>query len=232
MFIAKELVASQKYRIKRIKNNNANLVELTLDNVARVEAMIYENSYYKNNKPTSSKSLISQLTNQNYNMRIGDIVAAVDRENSTHLNSYKQGRANVTAIMQKYTLNQIKELLKNINGNFDLFNEIAFPKHRAAGEKDRFSYASKLCHSLCIELLSGTPYEDTYCKYDSVLSKVLPLYYEEYCGTKIKLSDYQNQYSKYIQYVDKIRNAAQKRYDGDEISRNGFDHLLWYCHKG
>ncbi len=231
MSVTNEFNASQKYRINRIKNNNHNLVELNLDNVARVEAMIYENSYYKNNKPTSSKSLISILNDQNYNQLIGHIVAAVDRENSTHLNSDKCGRKNVTDRLKKFTFQDIINLLKNKNGKFELLEKIAFPP-KGNDEKDHFSYASKLCHSLCIELLKGTTCEDTYCKYDNVIAKVLPLYYKEYCGKIIKLSDYEKQYSKYIQYVDEIRQAAQKRFGGNLISRNGFDHLIWYSHKG
>ena len=35
----------------------------------------------------------------------------------------------------------------------------------------------------------------------------------------------------FIEYIDNIRNKAEKLY-GKKISRNGFDHLLWYYHKG
>ena len=231
MSILQEQAASIPYRIKHLSNNQ-NLAELSFDNVARVEAMIYQNSAYRHNKSNSSSVLINQLTEENYNNLIGQIVDAVDRENSTHLNAGKNGRASVTAILQKYTLPQLKDLLKNQNGNYDLLNEIAFPQPKAKGVKDRFSYASKLCHNLCIELLQGTPYEDGYCKYDTVLEKALPLYYKEYCGKIIKPSNYRKQYSAYIKYVDEIRQAAQECYDGKIISRNGFDHLIWYFHKG
>lgn len=227
MSMSQEQTVSKKYQIKRMKNN---LVELSFDNVARVEAMIYENSYYKNNKPSSSRSMIKNLTEESYNELIGQIVDAVDKENSTHLNSDKCGRTNVTARLQKYTFSELKELLKNENGEFVLLNEIAFSNDTE--EKDHFSFATKLCHNLCMELLQGTPYEDGYCKYDTVLEKALPLYYKEYCGKVIKPSNYRKQYSTYIKYVDEIRQAAQEHHGGNKISRNGFDHLIWYCHKG
>lgn len=230
MSILQEQTASIPYRIKHLSNNQI-LVELSFDNVARVEAMIYENSAYRHNKPNSSSILVNQLTEQNYNNFIGQIVDAVDRENSTHLNAGKNGRASVTAILQKYTLPQLKDLLKNQNGNYDLLKEIAFPKPKTKGVKDRFSYASKLCQRLCVELLKGTSYEDTYCKYDTVLEKALPFYYKEYCGKIIKPSNYRKQYSTYIKYVDEIRQAAHEYHGGNIISRNGFDHLIWYCHK-
>ena len=31
---------------------------------------------------------------------------------------------------------------------------------------------------------------------------------------------------------DEIRDAAAKKNSGEMISRRGFDHLLWYYHKG
>ena len=34
-----------------------------------------------------------------------------------------------------------------------------------------------------------------------------------------------------IEYIDSIRNKAEELY-GKKISRNGFDRLLWYYHKG
>ena len=36
-----------------------------------------------------------------------------------------------------------------------------------------------------------------------------------------------NEYGDYRKAIDAIRTAS-----GVEISRNGFDHLLWYYHKG
>jgi hypothetical protein len=60
---------------------------------------------------------------------------------------------------------------------------------------------------------------------DNVLKKILPLYAKKYCIPCItnNLKDY----SYYRDIVDKILEKS-----GNKISRNGFDHLLWYYHKG
>ena len=59
---------------------------------------------------------------------------------------------------------------------------------------------------------------------EEILKTVLPLYLGYYkIAQKYDLSDYKD----YRQAVDSIREAS-----GIEISRNGFDHLLWYYHKG
>ena len=59
--------------------------------------------------------------------------------------------------------------------------------------------------------------------YDSILKKVLPRYLDYYELKRYDLDDY----AQYREAVDAIREAS-----GVEISRNGFDHLLWYYHKG
>lgn len=49
--------------------------------------------------------------------------------------------------------------------------------------------------------------------------------YLEYYQIKDKFD--LNDYRQYRQAVDKVRESS-----GNKISRNGFDHLLWYYHKG
>ena len=50
-------------------------------------------------------------------------------------------------------------------------------------------------------------------------------------GIDIKKEEYENKYNQYVKYIDAIRDEAEREY-GKRISRNGFDHLLWYYHKG
>ncbi len=243
MSIVNEKKLSLAHRIKR--NTKEQTVQITIENVARVEAMIYENSYYKNKSNDSSFDLINKLTDKNYNKQsIKNIVEAIDRENRTHLNSdyrskekhgsekaFEGGREAVTCRLAKYSFAELKELLKNKDNTYKLFNEIAFPANEK--ENNHFSFASKFCHNLCMVLFEGTKFEDLYCKYDTVLENALPLYYKEYCKNKIKPKDYKNNYPKYIQYVDEIIECAKIFHgDSEKVSRNGFDHLVWYCHKG
>lgn len=46
---------------------------------------------------------------------------------------------------------------------------------------------------------------------------------------KISQVDFQN-YEVYAMVIDKIREIAGNK-SGYTVSRNGFDHLLWYFHK-
>ena len=55
--------------------------------------------------------------------------------------------------------------------------------------------------------------------------KALPKYIEHY-KINIKEKDLKD-YATYRKAVDKVINKA-----GKQISRNGFDHLLWYYFKG
>ncbi len=74
------------------------------------------------------------------------------------------------------------------------------------------------------EIYEGTEFQDNYSIYDNILKTVLPMYLNFYnIKTKYDLDDYAD----YRKAVDAIRDAS-----GIEISRNGFDHLLWYYHKG
>ena len=86
------------------------------------------------------------------------------------------------------------------------------------------SFASKFCHYACFYVFEGTKYQDNYSIYDSILKTVLP-FYLEYFG--IEQSYNLNEYGDYRMAVDSVRENS-----GIEISRNGFDYLLWYYHKG
>ena len=80
-------------------------------------------------------------------------------------------------------------------------------------------------------MFKGTDYEDNYVIYDSVLVRSLPLYIKRYLNEDIKQKEYINDYLKFSNYIDRIIDSAKKEH-GNKISRNGFDHLIWYYHKG
>ena len=66
---------------------------------------------------------------------------------------------------------------------------------------------------------------DNYSIYDNVVKKVLPRYADKY---KVDYSNKDlNDYREYRKIVDEIISKSNSN-----ISRNGFDHLLWYYHKG
>ena len=242
--------ASQKYLIEEdVYILDKKTVKLTADNVARVEAMIITNSVYKdvfddskepiykkNSKEFkyigSSSYWLRQLkenTNLPYIDILRNIIIAVDIENSTHLNSDTVGREAVLNRISVIEKNDLMRLLKYPGEKYELIYRIQTPETNA--EKTHFSFATKFCHYACLYLFKGEKEEDNFSIYDSVIEKALPLYIKRYLDKDVKIDDYKGKYPEFIKYVDAIIEKASKENDR-KISRNGFDHLLWYYHKG
>ncbi len=121
--------------------------------------------------------------------------------------------------------NELIESLKNPDyKDMKLIREISRITSAERRARINPSFASKFCHYACFYIFEGTEYQDNYLIYNGILKAVLPLYLEYFgIDQKFDLSDYRD----YRMAVDMIRKAS-----GIEISRNGFDHLLWYYHKG
>lgn len=124
---------------------------------------------------------------------------------------------------------ELKKLLKDEAKEYKLLNYIQTPQYK--GEKNHFSFATKFCHYVSLIMFEGTEFEDNYSIYDNVLKKSLCKYIKRYLILDIEEDLFKNDYKKYIGYIDSIRNKVEALY-GKKISRNGFDHLLWYYHKG
>ena len=256
--ISNELKESEKYMLKdeKIDNhfNSYSIVKLTLDNVAKVEAMINTDSNYKNAEDDtlgmicSKNGKIKYVGSSSYWLRqlkevieckkikssqgyvyseiIKNLIIAIDNENSTHLNSDGCGRVAVTNRILKVK-NKLKEYLGK--PNYKLIDIIGSPTE--IGEKNHFSFATKFCHYSCLYLFKGKKEEDNFSVYDSVVRDALPKYIKRYLNEDVKVSEYENNYYEFIKYIDKIRQKAKQEY-GKKISRRGFDHLIWYYHKG
>ena len=249
--IQKELDESKGKMIDDFDYEDNKLVKLTLDNVAIVEAMIQNDSAYirstdkeakpeeKNNGENkyggSSAYWMTQLKHvlfndeitvkYSYDRIIRGAVEAVDRENSTHLNADNKGREEITERICRFGRDKLLNCLKDPDyNNMELFREIAKRTTAEKGARENASFASKFCHYACFYVFEYTEYQDNYSIYDSIMKKVLPLYIKYY---KVSGSYNLEDYKQYREAVDAIRNAS-----GIEISRNGFDHLLWYYHKG
>lgn len=256
-----ESIASKKYLLETeniVFNKRENkVVKLTSDNVARVEAMIRTDSDYKDSSDINKKILIDKngkvkyIGSSSYWLRqlkelldsseiqssegftyeqvIGNLVIAIDNENSTHLNSDNVGRQAVKNKIISISKNQLIEYLKYPNEKYELVNIIQTPKEN--GERNHLSFATKFCHYTCQYLFKDQEIEDNYSIYDNVLKKALPKYIKRYLNEDVDSKEYENDYCLYMRYIDRIRNEAEKLYK-IKISRNGFDHLLWYYHKG
>lgn len=273
--IQEELKLAKDYELKtedvRINGKTIKLVNLTQDNIARVEAMIrMDSSYAKTGEPevgpegttnkikfygstafwmTKLKEAIEtekytyKSNNTNFDI-IQEAVNAVDRENSTHLNSNSTKFSTEPRVLMR---NRIQEIIENPdeqknlknrleNRDLDLVcelsNTIREVKDNEEINRGCTSFSSKFCHYACLWFFGDKDANDNFSIYDNILFQVLPIYEFRYCKTKIlkKVSE-DDFYKNYSDVIDRIREAAKNEY-GQEISRNGFDHLLWYYHKG
>lgn len=250
--IKNELKEAENYML----DIDENIVKITLKNVASVEAMIKNDSAYlragdKNSEPQISKNgkinykgssayWISQLKeilidgkqlsndNHTYEKCIKESIDAIDRENSTHLNADKVGRDEIFDRIMQIDKNELIELLKEpVKDDYKLIKIIG---EKTSKERENFSFATKFCHYACFYLFEGEKEQDNFSIYDGVLANAIPKYCKKF---KIEIGDWQfkGNYKKYIEVIDEIRNKAYEKY-GYLVSRNGFDHLIWYFHKG
>ena len=257
MIIKEESERAKEYMIKTVEQNGEKIVELTPDNVARVEAMIQNDSAYirafdKQAGPEgyprkqteefkyggSTAYWVMQLkdvlikgknvSDDNYSFDdiIKYLVAAIDRENSTHLNADGNGRNEICSRIIDRKEHLI-DWLKNQNKQYEIIDCICKRTNGNRG-RENLSFASKFAHYTAYYLFEETEYQDGFSIYDGILIKALPRYIKAF---DIKTNDYEKNYKNYQDAIDSIISAAERQC-GKRISRNGFDHLIWYYHKG
>lgn len=251
----KKLISNSKKFTKDYRLEKVELPALTVANVAKVEAMIradskyapsdeYDNSEYL---PYWMRELGRHLGCIKGDKRIKDfgevvknVVQKLNKENSTFLNFDKNKDTNRTAV---------DEMIKRINGfendqkklvdllrdrtSGELITLLSNPTELKSKDKGRhISFASKFCHYACFYIFEGKDGQDNFSICDSVVAKVLP-YYLEYWKIKdvdqkkLKFKDKNfEEYREYCKAIDKIIKKSKSK-----ISRNGFDHLLWYYFK-
>ncbi len=247
---------AEKYKLDLIDGKN--LLKINLRNVSIIEAILKIDSQYKGSfnvdyKPKGkykgstaywSNELKKELNNSNtnkdkrYKEIITNLVFAIDREFSTHLNSDRVGREQISKRIITFEKEEIIENLKYPEKvNYSLFNkisEITVPKKEdkklGINGKRNISFASKFCHFVCFYFFEDEKERDKYSIYDSTIKKVLRDYANHYIENYDRNLNLDNYYD-YCACIDKIIEGAQLK-EKDKISRNGFDHLLWYYHKG
>lgn len=266
MGICDEFKSSQQYMLTTEPfdledGKGIELVQLTDENVAKVEAMIRNDSSYiksfdKNAEPTENnngKEVYSGSTaywmtklkdiiegkecNFSYEYIIPKVVRSIDRENSTHLNSDGCGIEEISKRIIALGKDKLIDSLKN--GDLEVFEEIQKITHpnkncdkKYKGRKNT-SFASKFCHFACFFLFEEDELRDKYSIYDNVIVSVLPYYIKKYeVEYKENLEKLKENYSDYRNVIDLIREKVANSDHQKNISRNGFDHLLWYYHKG
>lgn len=236
--------ASQQFKFDFIPDSE-NLLELSLRNVSLVEAMIrIDSKYCKASDKTAGpkgkyggstaywmtelkKYFDSDKRMSNYEPIIKNAVCAVDRENSTHLNA-DGGRNVIAKRIAGFDKDYFIESLRN--RSFEFVEKIAAKTSSAKGARSNPSFASKFCHYACLYLFEGIPEQDNFSIYDGILRKVLPLYAKHYEIKCVKTKLEHNADGVYRYYSQLVDSVLEK--SGNKISRNGFDHLLWYYYKG
>lgn len=249
--IQDELELAKGKMIEEVTFQGKRLAKLTRDNVAIVEAMIRNDSAYIHSIDVNAAPVCTEngavkyggssaywmtllrrvlLCNRpdstyTYEEIIKGAVESVDRENSTHLNADKCGRQEISERIYQFDQEEFVKCLKDPDyKDMKLFREISRITSAEQGARRNLSFASKFCHYACFYVFEGTKYQDNYSIYDGILKTVLPLYLGYF---KVKRDYDLSDYKDYRLAVDAVREAS-----GIEISRNGFDHLLWYYHKG
>lgn len=245
MSIENELMAGKKYQF----DMDRGLVALTIKNVGLVEGMLKLNSSYKkagdiNAKPGhgykgSTAYWVNELRKEFSEKNVEGVVNAVDRENSTHLNADKKGRDDTRNRILKYDNFDSFESALLDTDNYPLITQIAEITTAETRARVNFSYATKFCHFMCFYLYKDEEKKDLYSIYDNVLARVIPDYAREYGVDKNssilidgKLEEYKKADDKaayYSAYQKLIEDIIRK--GKEPISRNGFDHLLWYTNK-
>lgn len=239
-----ELELSQQYDLEL---DEKDMVVLSKTNVAKVEAMIRNDSDYlqigdKESSLTGKskgstaywvgrlKKIYEGNCELSDRVVVENLVRAIDRENSTHLNSDTVGITQMTDRIMKILHSDLLPLLKDPGKEYKLVSILSAPTIIPEGDKlhksrQNYSFATKFCHYVCFYLYEGRPEQDNYSIYDYVVKSAIPYYADQY-AVKYKESDFKD-YLKYIDIIDKIIAASKSG-----ISRNGFDHLLWYFYKG
>lgn len=111
--IQQELTGSHQYMLKKEVFSGKELIALTSENVAKVLAMLYTDSSYRNSMNSQNKEsmagCIVKLSNEidRNNVKtdtISSVVKAINRDNRTHLNADKCGIKEITERLSKLTI--------------------------------------------------------------------------------------------------------------------------------
>lgn len=163
-------------------------------------------------------------------------VLAIDRENKTRISADNLGPKVLTERIYDYR-STLLEKLKDRKKGFKLIEYLSRVTAEEPIEtfekkyfpRENYSFATKFCHYACFYMFKDEEWQDNYSIYDSVVKKALPDYIKAYPEKLSNLSDLNPQkfnkadgYEQFSEVIDKLRG---------DVSRNGFDHLLWYNNK-
>lgn len=192
-----------------------NGVELTQKNVLLAEtiySILNKNSKLK----TQFDSLLCNYTKET----LLQICITINAENGTHLRNYERDEICKALYKKCKNLEEFKtNLLKREYPLVQTIRKLRGTKIQNNTIRDNYSFATKFCHYACYYLFEKDEERDFYPIYDSVVSEYVK-------STNVYTNSNKNidNYSDYVELIDKI-------IEGKDISRNGFDHLIWLANR-
>lgn len=231
-----EIITSRRYQLRR---NSTGLVVISPDNVARVEAMIAENSRYNrslnSDNRSSSKACLDILKRELYDLThphpdlltVENAMRAINRENSTQLSAGELSElANrICALSSSEILEYLEKPTTKLGPSGEKYYLVSYLRKKTATSKrsgrENYSFATKFCHYACINFFQGKTEADNFPIIDNVVKAVFPKYAENIVK-QIVFEDYET----FVRNIDEVLDHY-----GNCISRNGFDHLMWYANK-
>ncbi len=210
-----------------ISNEISNLAEFVIENgqveLSLCNVKLAETVFMILYKKSSLKNDIEKLKNDFSIETLNKVCKTINVENSTHLREYERNKICETIVNECKTYNGFVEKLKD--KEYPLIDKIRGLKNVIAGKgnrviRDNYSFATKFCHYACYYLFTDDEDRDLYPIYDSILVK----YIGKSAEYKIFKNKNLNIYDNYVSVIDNIIKDKN-------ISRNGFDHLIWLTNR-
>lgn len=252
----------ESYDIAALTIKNSNFIEavLKLDSNYKKESQAVrpDEKFSLRNNASNSKGLycgstrfwFEEMTKSNSSYSYDDCVLgaviSIDRSNSTHLETTRNGRIKMAQRIIKCCPN-VRSLIRNLSRSFSVKDDshlISYMIEKGLKSikngKDMYylSFASKFCSYASLFL----NVEVDYSKYDDVVARSLPIYYQAYCGKKVKKTEfkvnhsandkYQDRLDVYERYSAAIKEIIDSLDNDNKLTRDEFDHIIWYGMKG
>lgn len=235
-FLAEEERQKKKYMLATKDGK----VEISLENVARVFAMMSNSPQYKkaeNKDDEGSSAYWFAKWKKNKTIsedNLSSLLKCLNKENRTRVSKdgLEQIRDNILAVpdIKKALGDPEHKVVETI---------IKIPSTITSRSKIHFSFATKFCHYACMYLLDGEA-RDNFPIFDDIMRQNLGKYSEKWDKAKIDGKPRRNATYKdlaktedglvdfYGFYVKSIEEVAQE----NGVSKTGVEQLIWYYHNG
>jgi len=232
----------QKNSIQYLLNRDSqDRVTISADNVARVEAMIAENSRYNSaisqrNTDSSTCHLqtllneLSRLTHPN-KTTTERAMKSINKENSTRLSDLELSELaeRLCVLSSQEIMSYLEKPTTALGPSCERYYLVKYLSQKTKDNgirkgRQNYSFATKFCHYACMNFFAGKPEADNYPIIDSVIKSVFPKYAKDIGLTSKEIKF--NNYESFVDSLDKVIKNCEV-----SISRNGFDHLMWYANK-